>query len=171
MTAGAIALNVMRTGPAPLSPSLAMAAGTADIYAEMQTDIPLDERWRHIVLHATGAEGSDLLKRVHFVVEADGTVKATALWKAQQPAQHVRSLAHNYNADSIGIALRGEFSQKPPTKAQLLALVRVVADLKELCNISTSRVYSYRPDLNTSGPGSPGREFPMREFTRLLDEQ
>src|ERR1035437_9531934 len=149
MTFGAIALRAMETKPAPLYVTDLMAE-TAPLGAEFETDVPMNARmWRHVVIHSTGAEGADIVKRSHFVVDADGSqlVRATDLWKAQRPANHVNSAAHNYNADSIAIALQGDVSRQPPSKRQLRELARLVKSLQHTCNIDTSKVYLYRPDL------------------------
>jgi hypothetical protein len=147
-------------------------AETAPLGVEFETDVPLNARmWRHVVIHSTGAEGADIARRAHFVVDADGTqpVRATDLWKAQRPANHVSSAAHNYNADSISIALQGDFSRQGPSKRQLRELARLVRSLQRTCNIDTSKVYLYRPDLS-SGPRSPGKAFPARQFTSMLNK-
>jgi hypothetical protein len=169
MTVGAIALRAMETKPAPLYVTDLMAE-TVPLGAEFETDVPLNtSMWRHIVLHSTGGEGADILKRVHFVVDSSGTqlIRATDLWKAQRPANHVNSTAHNYNADSIAIALQGDFSRQGPSKRQLNELARLVRSLQQACNIDTSKVYLYRPDLS-SGRWSPGKAFPARQFTSML---
>ena len=169
MTVGAIALRAMETKPPPLSMTDLMAEAPP-FGAEFETDVPLKaSTWRHIVIHSTGGEGAGIVKRAHFVVDADGTqlVRATDLWKAQRPANHVNSAAHNYNADSIAIALQGDFSRQPPSRRQLHELARLVRSLQQACNIDTSKVYLYRPDLS-SGQRSPGKAFPTRQFTNML---
>ena len=171
MTAGAIALRAMETNPPPTYMTDLMAE-TAGFGAEFETDVPLNTTmWRHVVIHSTGGEGADIVKRAHFVVDTDGTqlVRATDLWKAQRPANHVSSAAHNYNADSIAIALQGDFSRQPPSKRQLRELARLVKSLQHTCNIDTSKVYLYRPDLST-GQRSPGKAFPTRQFTSMLNK-
>jgi hypothetical protein len=171
MTVGAIALRAMETNPQPPYMTDLMAE-TAGFGAEFETDVPLNTGvWRHVVIHSTGGEGADILKQAHFVVDADGTqlVRATDLWKTQRPANHVNSAAHNYNADSIAIAMQGDFSRQPPSKRQLRELARLVKSLQHTCNIDTSKVYLYRPDLST-GQRSPGKAFPTRLFTSMLNK-
>jgi hypothetical protein len=177
MTAGAIALRAMETKPSAPPYRTDLIAATPGFGPVFDTDVPLKAgSWRHIVLHDTGkGEAADIVKRAHFVVDADGTqlVRATDLWKAQRGANHVNSAAHNYNADSISIVVQGDFSRRSlsASSRQFQELVSLVRSLKhkQACNIDTSRVYRNRPDLSGGSP-SLGKSFPIREFTRQLNE-
>jgi len=167
MTIGALALKLLETSPAPLTASDLMALNPQTDY---KTYVPVKlDQWRNIVIHSTGAEGADIVDRVHFVVDADGEgliVHPTELWRQQVPGQHVAAPGRGYNATSIGICLRGNFSHQPPSRAQMDALVNLVCTLQQMCRISVQNVYMYS-DLST-GPTSPGKEFPRRQFDELL---
>ncbi len=169
MTFGAITLKLMETRPTPI-PVMDLSAETPPFVAEFDTDVPLNAgMWRHIVIHSTGGEGADIVRRSHFVVEASGAqlIHPTDLWKSQRTANHVNSPAHNYNADSIAVALVGDFSRQPPSPRQLDELARLVRSLQHTCSISADKVYLYRPDLS-GGQRSPGQAFPARKFSDML---
>ncbi len=173
MTAGALALRAMETKPPPLyrTDLIAETPGFGPVY---ETDVPLKAGlWRNIVLHDTGkGEKADIEERAHFVVGAHGAqlVRATDLWKEQRTANHVHSAAHNYNADSIAIVVRGDFSRQAPSERQVHELVKLVRSLQQTCNIDRGNIYSYCPDLN-SGQRSPGKCFPTGQFTRMLEKR
>ncbi len=61
----------------------------------------------------------------HYLIRADGTAE-------RGRPEHVRGVhASAANADSIGIALTGNFETRPPTSAQMASLVRLIRDIRE----------------------------------------
>jgi hypothetical protein len=170
MTVGAVTLRALETKPTPLS--ITELTATEPFGVAFQADVPIKTSvWRNIVIHSTGPERADITSRVHFVIDANGQadliVHPTALWKSQRAGTHVFSSVRNYNSDSIGICLRGDFSTRPPTASQYRALVDLVRALQQSCDIPAQNVFMYRPDLN-SGASSPGKAFPVREFSARL---
>ena len=61
----------------------------------------------------------------HYLIRADGGIE-------RGRPEHVRGVhASRANADSIAIALTGNFEIRPPTSPQLAALVRLVRDIRD----------------------------------------
>ena len=61
----------------------------------------------------------------HYLIRADGTAE-------RGRPEHVRGVhASAANADSIGIALTGNFETRPPTSAQMASLVRLIRDIRD----------------------------------------
>ena len=61
----------------------------------------------------------------HYLVRADGGIE-------RGRPEHVRGVhASRANADSIAIALTGNFETRPPTAAQLVALTRLIRDIRD----------------------------------------
>jgi len=169
MTAGAFTLRMLETRPSPISITDLIAL---DRTTDYQTDVPLAARiWKNIVVHSTPPERADLAKRSHFVIDEDGAtlVHATDLWKKQVAGNHVTSSSRgkNYNETSIGICLKGDFSKQPPNEKQFHALINLVRNLQQLCDIQAQNVYLYGPDLNNS-QYSPGKAFPTKNFWSQL---
>lgn len=166
MTIGAFTLHFLETTPSPLSATDLMAL---DQRADYLTDVPFKNKtWHNIVVHSSAAERPDITSRVHFIVDTDGAqlIRPTELWKKQAAANHVASPIRNYNADSIGICIKGDFSRNPPTAQQFAALVELTTTLQQMCNISVQNVY-LNSDINNTLQ-SPGRAFPARNFSNSL---
>jgi len=175
MTVGALILMLMETAPiqtkANYLAALAPAPdGAASVVAD--TDVPAQPaKWRNVVVHSTGGEPADIAQRTHFVIEAGPnggpvTIRATALWKRQMEGHHVYVPWRDFNADSIGICLVGDFSRRPPAESQFQGLLRLVKTLQGSFRIPADRVYLLN-DLD-AGSASPGREFPARRFAENL---
>ena len=61
----------------------------------------------------------------HYLIRADGSIE-------RGRPEHVRGVhASAANADSIGIALTGNFETRPPTSAQMASLVRLIRDIRD----------------------------------------
>jgi N-acetylmuramoyl-L-alanine amidase len=172
MTVGAVALMVMEVSPSlPTRNLAAMAEGSAAGKVVQQTDVPIQaSKWRHVVVHSS-AEGRDIARKCHFLVlpepGGDGVVfVATELWKGQLAGEHAYG-RYDYNRDSIGVCLMGDFSRKAPSNEQYTALVALVQYLQAFFEIEPARVYLYR-DL--VGGDWPGKAFPTSDFSsRLLN--
>ena len=175
MTLGAVMLMLMESRPPRPSPGSLAAVTPSGHSAEavvFDTEVPHQPlKWRNIVVHASGAGRDGIAQRTHFVVDppasdADGAVIATDLWKRQAEGHHVYVPWRDFNADSIGICLTGEFSSRPPSPAQIKALVSLVQTLQYTFSIPADRVYLHS-DLD-SRSGSPGDAFPAEAFTERL---
>jgi len=174
MTLATFALIAMETQPPTPPESVAAIARPTDSIDKIVTDtaIPIQPmKWRNIVVHTTGAEAPDMASRCHFVIEASsadgkGLLRSTSLWQGQAEGNHVRAAGRNYNEDSIGICLIGDFSRKPPTQEQFKALLALVRDLQQRHNIPRDNVY-FPSDLDPKVQ-SPGEAFPAKEFMDQL---
>lgn len=174
MTLGAFVLMLLET--APLRPSASYLAAVAPSpgsdEAIFETDVPLQPlKWRNIVVHSSASAHSGLAERTHFVIgpgadAASPVIRATPLWKRQAEGHHVYVPWRDFNADSVGICLVGDFSRRGPTEAQLRVLIRLVQALQRTFRIAADRVYLHS-DLDP-GSGSPGRAFPGEAFTERL---
>ena len=101
----------------------------------------------------------------HFVIGngngmGDGEIEPTFRWKQQMHGAHAGST--DYNQHGIGIALIGNFEEKPPTPAQLQAIKQLVADLKANYGIPASRVIGHGDGKSSE---YPGRLFPLAEVS------
>jgi len=175
MTAGAFVLVLMETAPIRPSaePLAAFGAPSDGPFARVvqPENVPLNRaKWRNIVVHSTGDEGDDLADQCHFLIGLDHNgevaVEATRLWHDQRCGGHVATPNDDFNTDSIGICLVGDFADGPPSGAVLDALVSVTKHLQYRCRIGRASVYLYR-HLSPS-TYSPGRAFPEEVFTDRL---
>jgi len=170
MTIGAFALMALETAPvrAPVQDLAAIA--TTDAPCEQivrRTDVPLQPiKWRNLIVHGSAAGPPDIAKRCHFIVDADGLITPTALWQRQQSGHHVYVPGRDFNADSVGVCLIGDFSRRSPPANQLAALVDLTRTLQHMFRIPDDRVYLHRElDRNSR---SPGAAFPAGLFNRSL---
>jgi len=170
MTVGAFALMLLETAPVrPSAQQLAAVSLPENQAGQLvrQTAVPIQPiKWRNIVIHGSQAEGQDIAERCHFVVHPDGKLLATGLWERQQSGHHVFVPGRDFNADSIGICLQGEFSTSAPEATQVTALVELARTLQKALTIPTERVYLYS-DLDSLSR-SPGAAFPAESFDRRL---
>ncbi len=172
MTVGAIALIVMET--APISPpqsafALTNKADNGSEPAVFQTDVPIQAtKWRNVIVHS--ASDGAVEGKFHFVISAEGDISgmvaATKLWKDQLSGGHCNIRGRNFNSDSIGVCLAGDFSRTPPGRTQFHALVRLVRTLQDTLSIPADRVYLYS-DLDADS-NSPGMAFPTEAFSARL---
>ena len=72
----------------------------------------------------------------------------------------------DFNADSVGVCLAGDFSRRPPSPEQFELLVLLVLAVQLACNIPADHVYLHS-DLDKR-TDSPGRAFPVRQFAARL---
>ena len=175
MTVGTFALMVLET--APIRPSATDLAAVelsprgpgAEVF---RTEVPVQAiKWRNIVVHASVADRREMARRYHFLIGPDtagapDAVRATSLWKHQAEGYHVYIPGYDYNADSIGICLVGDFSRSGPSGVQFRALVSLVQTLQRACGISADHVYLHS-DLDAVSR-SPGEAFPVEAFTARL---
>ena len=176
MFLGASVLILMETAPIrPASGDLAAVGGHGEVSAALvaRTDLPLQRiKWRNIVIHSTApGEQQDIASRCHFVIDSDETggpgARATMLWDRQAEGYHVAGVSwRDFNTDSVGVCLVGDFSRRRPSSRQIELLVELVRAIQRACNIPADHVYLHS-DLDRR-TDSPGAAFPVREFTARL---
>jgi hypothetical protein len=173
MTIGALVLMYLQTGP--ILPAKSVAAIASDkpgpAEAVFNTQVPLQPlQWRNIIIHGSASEGRAAVEESHFLIDGDGKVLPTDRWASQTPARRMILGGRNWNLDSVGICLEGDFSQAAPSHAQYRSLQQLVGTLQSCFNIPADRVYLYRHLDGASR--SPGEAFPADDFNaRLLRPQ
>jgi N-acetyl-anhydromuramyl-L-alanine amidase AmpD len=150
-----------------------------------------ERKWTSIVIHHTASNRGSVesihaahLRRkdgsgrpwrgigYHFVIGngngmPDGEVEATFRWRAQIHGAHAGNKEHNEHG--IGIALIGNFEQNRPTAAQLAAVKRLVAVLKQSYGIASKDVLGHN---SVKATACPGKFFPLAQVSEALpDEQ
>lgn len=167
MTTGALLLMLMESDP-PRPSESDLAGAQALVLDETQDISPV---WKRIVIHASEGGKDTLPSRCHFIVhsspDAEGRwVSPTSLWRQQAPGQHIYVPGNDFNADSIGVCLEGQFDVVPPSRGQFQALVRLVRELQRSCNVPAEGVF-LRRQLHDQPP-LPGNAFPVGTFDRSL---
>ena len=167
MTTGALLLMLMESDP-PRPSESDLAGAQALVLDDTQEISPI---WKRVVIHASEGGKDTLPSRCHFIVrsspDSDGRwIVPTNLWRQQEPGQHIYVPEKDFNADSIGVCLEGEFDVVPPSKGQFQALVRLVRELQRSCNIPAENVF-LRRQLHDQPP-LPGNAFPVGTFDRSL---
>jgi len=170
MTIGAFALMALETAPVTAPARDLAAIATTDAPCEQiirRTDVPLQPiKWRNVIVHGSAAGRPGIAERCHFIVGGDGQIALTGLWRRQQSGHHVYVPGRDFNADSIGICLTGDFRHRPPPAVQLTALVDLTRTLQQMFRIPGDRVYLHSElDRNSR---SPGAAFPAGLFNRSL---
>lgn len=167
MTLGALLLMLMESDP-PRPSENDLAVVRATMLEETRALSPI---WRRIVIHSSEGGQDPLPNLCHFIVrsspDAEGRwITPTSLWRQQTPGRHIYVPGMDYNADSIGICLMGNFDVVPPSRGQLQALLHLVRQLQSACSISAENVY-LRRQLHDQPP-LPGNAFPVGTFERGL---
>lgn len=173
MTLGAFALMAMDVEPIHAPDTFLAAMKTpeqkplAGVVAELADGMHLQPlQWNRIVIH-TSNEPRELRNGCHFLIDMDSsgaaTINTTDYWRYQQVGKHVPPGAHDYNSDSIGIYLNGNFARQAPTEQQLGALVQLVQELRRSLHISRPDILFYGDDIDHHCD-SPGNCFPRQKF-------
>jgi N-acetyl-anhydromuramyl-L-alanine amidase AmpD len=97
----------------------------------------------------------------HFVIGngegmGDGMIEPTFRWREQMHGAHAGK--SEYNQQGIGVVLVGNFEEESPSAAQLEAVTRLVATLKQDYGISSENVIPHRDVKATL---CPGKNFPL----------
>lgn len=145
--------------------------------------------WQSIVLHHTATdrgsvESIDRTHRrrrdqngqpwlgigYHFVIgngngQGDGEIVPTFRWWQQMHGAHAGVKSHNQYG--IGIALVGNFNERPPSARQLTAVKRLVRTLKFNYGITADNVVGHGDIKQTD---CPGKYFPLEEVSRVPTE-
>ena len=176
MTAGAFALMLMESDTVRRPAEPLAAYGTtdgrpADAVPQPEAIALQQAKWRNIIVHSTGAEGDAIAQRCHFVIaegpNGEPVIHATELWHNQMAGNHVYTPDHDFNADSLGICLLGDYTHQPPTEAAIEKLIALTTGLQRTCGIRAQNVHLFQ---SLARSDSPGRAFPARAFqARLLD--
>jgi len=162
---------VPRCEPAACSPHESIGPGVAE-----------SSRWRYIVIHhsATDEGNAELFDKYHrnvrgwahglgyhFVIDngsvgmVDGQVEVSQRWVNQWDGAHAGD--RDYNRYGIGICLVGDFEHGRPTRAQMVALADLCAELMSRYSVPLARVIGHS-DINRKHTVCPGRYFPMEEL-------
>jgi len=172
MTVGACALMLLEVAPAsPDAQQLTALAAPAEGVAAVihDTSVPLQPiKWRHVIVHSANAEDVDFQQQCHFIISADGKARVTKLWKRQVCGNHVYVPGRDFNGDSIGVCIEGNFARHDPTisQKQFNALLELTRSLQRAFLITADRVY-LTSDL-VPNSYSPGEAFPTGEFNAAL---
>lgn len=143
--------------------------------------------WSYIVIHHTASEKGSVesihethLKRkdgkgnswlgigYHFVIGngtgmGDGVVEPTFRWREQMHGAHAGN--QEYNQRGIGIALIGNFDQKPPSPKQVDAIRTLVTSLAAEYQISSANIIGHSDIKSTA---CPGKHFPLADIQRSV---
>lgn len=84
----------------------------------------------------------------HYLIEADGVVVQT------RREDEIGAHDQGENPNSLGICFAGNFDENMPNEAQVVAAVRLVADIRSRHDILITRIEPHRFDDDTSCPGS-----------------
>ena len=146
----------------------------------------LSNRWRYIIVHhsATASGGADRFDAAHknngwdelgyhFVIgngsdTRDGQIEVGPRWPKQKHGAHCRVSPYDsneYNEHGIGICLVGDFTNRPPSRAQMRALINLTKGLLKDTHLPASAVHYHR-DLDSTD--CPGRHFSYDEYKRAL---
>jgi hypothetical protein len=148
-------------------------------------------QWRYLIIHHSAtpggnAAGFDRMHRAkgwdsigyHFVIDngcggPDGRLEVTSRWWAQKHGAHAGHLANVspdernlYNEFGIGICLVGNLDRKPPTRAQLATLARLIGRLRDEFAIAPEDILGHG---QVKGTACPGRYFPWKGLFARLD--
>ena len=170
MTVGAVLLMALETDPIRPRPEtlITLAAHRSPVgELSIEPQVPIQPvKWRHAIVHAAEWPDSRLARGCHFIIAADGSVKPTRLWQEQRDGRHISIAGRDFNADSIGICLIGDFSSRRPSSEQFRSLVRLMRKIQQACSIPADHVY-LRSDLDARSR-LPGKAFPAQPFAEYL---
>lgn len=178
LTIGTLALLALETSPVR-GPAVSLAA-RIDSSSDNQrlaeifnTERPLDSgKWHNIVIHDSVCEMTGNPEDgCHFIVNALNSgdpgqmISNTARWRRQADGANIFQSRHDYNSDSIGICLVGDFAEQTPSHEQTAALVSLVRSLQMQFRIPPDHVYRH---VDLTGANCPGSLFPKDSFRSQL---
>ncbi|WP_170161580.1 N-acetylmuramoyl-L-alanine amidase [Desulfosoma caldarium] len=154
---------------------------------KFQNVIPLypNRCWQYIVVHHTATDiGKATLIHYnhqnrgfwnglgyHFLIDngtlgkGDGQIEVSPRWIKQQKGAHC--VAGGMNDVGIGVALVGNFNERPPTPKQMQSLARLIRQLAHYYGIPPKNVLGHG-DVPGANTDCPGKRFPWGELQRLL---
>ena len=168
MTFGALLLMLMESDP----PRPGQSNRASIVGSVLSRHASVSRKWRRIIVHSAADRNSNLPRRCHFVIDSEASpagmgIRSTNLWQQQIPGYHAFVAAErDYNSDSIGICLIGDFSKRQLPQGQFDALVSLVRELQQTCKIDGDSVYLYS-QLDAQSR-LPGRNFPVADFDAAL---
>jgi hypothetical protein len=168
MTFGALLLMLMESDPPrPTQSDRASITGSV-----LNQHAGVSRKWRRIIVHSATGMNNNLPMRCHFVIDPKASsmglgIRSTKLWGQQVPGYHALiAPQRDYNSDSIGICLIGDFSKSQLPQGQFDALVSLVRELQKTCKIDGDSVYLYS-QLDAQSR-LPGKNFPVADFDAAL---
>ncbi|MFP4105676.1 MAG: peptidoglycan recognition family protein [Phycisphaerae bacterium] len=170
MTIGTFLLAGLRQEP--IRPLAALqATDPPPAKAVFDKDVDFQEgRWRNIIVDASTASPDRLGQYYHFIISQDdeGQIQVTAgkLWRKQLAGRHTYVAGRDWNRDSVGVCLVGNFNRTAPPAEQYDSLVELVHTLQKEFAISGDQVY-LKKSLD-SRRSAPGRGFPEADFAGKL---
>jgi len=120
---------------------------------DFRTQAPVAE-WKNIVVF-TYTDG-DVTDKAHFTIETRNgrlIVHTTDLWRQQTPTPAARR-----DLACIAVGIRGDFSKKPPTVAQMDELANLTCMLQHIGHVPHPNVRLH----------NPGDAFPREKFSAKL---
>ena len=153
---------------------------------ELDRTRPKRGKWKRIVIHHTATNVDDAMNihRVHkidngwknglayhFVISngsrkaKDGEIHVGGRWKGQQDGGHVKRL--QWNRESIGICLIGNFETRKPSAAQLKSLEGLCRYLKKRTGIPNAMITTHKK-LHPGHTACPGKYFSYDSFIKRL---
>ena len=168
-------------GKAPPPPPL---LGTA-ILKKLDDTKPTRGKWKRIVIHHSATNVDDAVNihnvhkargmknglAYHFVISngsrkaKDGEIYVGGRWKGQQDGGHMKRL--QWNKESIGICLIGNFQSRRPTAAQIKSLEGLCRYLSRRTAIPTSKIMTHK-GLHPGHTLCPGKYFSIESFRKKL---
>ena len=166
---------------APLPPLL-----DTTMLKELNRTTPKRGKWKRIVIHHSATNVDDALNMhnvhkdqrgmknglaYHFVISngsrkaKDGEIYVGGRWKDQLDGGHVKRL--EWNKESIGICLIGNFQTRKPTATQLKSLEGLCRYLTLKTGIANSKITSHKK-LHSGHTVCPGKYFSLESFLRKM---
>ncbi|MDX1521008.1 MAG: N-acetylmuramoyl-L-alanine amidase, partial [Anaerolineae bacterium] len=82
----------------------------------------------------------------HFFITSDGTIQQTN--RLTTISYHVSDKNNNYDSDSVGVCLQGNFMTEAPTQAQMEALTQLVTWLVSSLGLTAEAIYGHKDLIN-----------------------
>ena len=168
-------LDLQRNSPVAEDPPPAVGQDAATTRPADSQTLPAHLRpWRYIVIHHSASASGNAITidaehrhrgfdemGYHFVITngnggPDGEVQSGSRWLRQKWGAHTGGTPNNeYNNYGIGVCLIGDFTDHPPTDAQLASLHELVFLLAGRLDIPAGNVIGHRdaPNAATECPG------------------
>lgn len=171
-------VSVLQSRIQELERQLAATDGTFRVVPQPTIDVVIDDLTKHpteryqqrerskinlIVLHHSAVPASVGAARIatyqvekqgwpgvgfHYFIYADGRIEQT------QPLEVVAYHAGDVNPISVGVCLAGNFTDQPPSDAQLLATSQLTAWLLQELNLPLEAVHPHKDYVVTACPGN-----------------
>lgn len=144
-----------------------------DVNLKFNGQLKLRSDTKRIVVHHSDADGRLTIYQIHqmhlnkswagigyhYYIKSDGSV-----WKGR-PENTIGAHVFDYNSESIGICLGGDFTIDLPTNEQMKSLVELIKDIEiRYGNLEVNK----HSDLNATQ--CPGNSFPWTKLQTLLTE-